>query len=312
MRKYLVLGGGGFIGSHLCEALVNTGNEVFLFDRFNFNKNNINNFIDKVNIIERDYNVQHSYDDLLDEVDCVFHLISTTVPAISNKDKVFDISSNVLSTINLLEQMRKSKCNKIVFLSSGGTVYGPSKKGIVNEEHPTNPICSYGIQKLTIEKYLQMFALQYGLKAKVLRVANPYGPRQNTSNGQGAIGAFISKALKDEEIEIWGDGSISRDYIYISDLIDGMILSAECEENYSIYNLGCGQGITLNDIIACIENILNKKLKIQYKESRPFDVPVNILDTEKFKNQYDWYPKIDLATGIEKTINAAMQNLNNY
>ena len=140
--------------------------------------------------------------------DVCFHLISTTLPKSSNLDPVFDIETNLMGTVRLLNQVVKSGVGKVIFLSSGGTVYGPPQEIPIVETHPTNPICSYGITKLAIEKYLELFYQLHGVDYTVLRLSNPFGERQRIESSQGAVAVFLGKALRGEKIEIWGGENI--------------------------------------------------------------------------------------------------------
>ena len=163
---------------------------------------------------------------VLPQMDMVFHLVSTTVPKTSNDDPAFDVMSNVVETIYLLEQCAKGKVKKIVFVSSGGAVYGTPAALPVPEDSPEKPESSYGITKLAIEKYLELFHRLYGLNYVILRPSNPYGERQNPDGDQGVIAVFLGKIAKGQAIDIWGDGSNVKDYVYIGDLIDGIYKAA--------------------------------------------------------------------------------------
>jgi UDP-glucose 4-epimerase len=135
----------------------------------------------------------------------------------------------------------------------------------------------------------------------VFRLSNPYGERQNPDVAQGVIPVFLKKILKDETIEIWGDGKVERDYIYIKDAVDALIKSLSTDSNDRIFNLGSGKGYTLNDILEIIENVSGKKAKVIYKEKRNIDVPVNILDNKLLSETLDWKPETDINTGIKRT-----------
>ena len=150
------------------------------------------------------------------EIDVIIHLISTTVPSTSNENIIYDIHSNLVNTIKLLNMMRQYQIKNIVFPSSGGTIYGISKK-MHKETDPAKPICSYGVIKMTIEKYLYLYKYLYGINYLILRLSNPYG-KYHKSSLQGLINVVLENILKGETIEIWGDGSVVRDYIHIEDI----------------------------------------------------------------------------------------------
>lgn len=295
--KILVLGGNGFIGSHVVDSLLAAGHQVRIFDRAE----------DKYRgrLIGIDY-VLGSFDDALllaealTDIDVVFHGISTTVPSTSNTDPIWDIQSNLISTVQLLKIMADKGLVRIVFLSSGGTVYGRTKEDFIQEIHPLNPICSYGIVKVAIENYLFMYQNLYGLKPVVLRASNPYGERQGHLGLQGVIGTFLNKIAKDDRIEVWGDGSIIRDFIYVEDLALACrkaIESGVC----GVFNIGGGIGNSIKDVLDCVLTITDTKIKPIYKSARDFDVPRVVLDISKSISEFKWQPQVSLTQGIEKT-----------
>jgi UDP-glucose 4-epimerase len=249
MNNCIIYGGGGFIGSHLCEELLKQNYNVTIFDKINFAKDNLVSFKDKINIIEGDFNNEYDLLNSLDGVDYVFHLVSSTLPASSNDNPVYDVESNLISTLRLLGDVVKRKIKKVVFVSSGGTVYGVPKDVPIAEDHSRHPICSYGITKKTIEDYLYMFNYLYGLDYTVFRLSNPYGERQNPLYAQGVIPVFIKKILLNEEIVIWGDGSVRRDYIYIKDAIMPLVKSLEFKSENKVFNLGSGKGYSVNELL---------------------------------------------------------------
>lgn len=295
--KALVLGGNGFIGSHVVDKLLERGHSVRVFDR------GLEKYREP--LPEVDYRLA-SFDDVaalaeaLQGVDVVYHLISTTVPSTSNKDPIFDVESNLVNTIRLLNLMRDYDVSKIVYLSSGGTVYGIPEYSPIPEMHPLRPICSYGVVKVAIEHYLQMYKHLCGLDYTVLRVSNPYGERQGHTGVQGVIGTFMGKVLQGEQIEVWGDGSIIRDFLYIEDLADLCVRAGDSPQA-GIFNAGSGQGYSIQDIIASLAKVTGEKIQPKYSESRSYDVPEVVLDIQQVKQKFDWEPKIKLLEGMCKT-----------
>jgi len=185
--KCLVLGGGGFLGSHLCDALLAKGYAVRIFDRPNLKRYRIFSADEDVEWLEGDFVNQEDVAQAVPGCDIIYHLVSTTLPKSSNDNPVYDIETNVVSSLHLLEVARKADIRKIIFVSSGGTVYGIPNETPIKETHPTNPVCSYGISKLSIEKYLKLYHSLYGVDYCILRLANPYGERQRTVDAQGAV-----------------------------------------------------------------------------------------------------------------------------
>ena len=189
----------------------------------------------------------------------------------------------------------------------GRSLTGPVGNLPVPENHPTNPLCSYGIGKLTIEKYLDLFYRLHDLDYVVLRPSNPFGERQNPAGIQGVIPVFLNKALNNKPIEIWGDGSVVRDYINVEDLIDGITQAAFQRTSSRIYNLGSGVGHSLNDILSIIGEVCDKELTVHYISGRPFDVPVVYLDIKRAKKELSWVPVTSLYDGIKKTLDFIRQ-----
>lgn len=252
----------------------------------------------QVEFIEGDFADSASVAAALDGCDICFHLISTTIPKTSNESPAYDLQSNVLSTINLLELARETGLEKIIFLSSGGTVYGIPRYLPIDELHPTDPLCSYGISKLTIEKYLELYRLLHGIGYAVLRVSNVYGERQRLTAAQGAVAVFMGKALNEERITIWGDGSVARDYIYIGDVINSLIAAMDYSGKEKIFNIGSAVPRTLLELIDAIELVAGKEVGLEFMPSRTLDVPINVLDITRAKRELSWTPKVSLNNGL--------------
>ncbi|MBK8552884.1 MAG: NAD-dependent epimerase/dehydratase family protein [Ignavibacteria bacterium] len=300
-ERCLIYGGGGFIGSHLAEKLLDSGYSVTIFDKLNFSGKNISDFADKVNIIEGDFNNEIDLKNSLKDIDHVYHLVSSTLPANSNENPVYDVETNLISSLKLIKECINKKIQKFIFLSSGGTVYGIPEIIPVKENHRTNPICSYGIVKKTIEEYLFMFEKIHGLDYFVFRLSNPYGERQNPLAAQGAIPVFINQAINGQPINIWGNGEVVRDYIYIKDAVKVLADALIKTGRDRVFNLSSGTGYSLNQIIEIIEGVSGMDLNVIYKEGRNVDVPVSILDNTLVKETFDWNPQTEIESGIKHT-----------
>lgn len=249
-----------------------------------------------------------SFNKVIADIDCVIYLVATLLPQLSNENVKKDVVENLIPVIDLLDAMSSNaKCRKIIFASSGGTVYGahPSK---VNESTNLNPKCSYGIIKSSVEKYLTLYSDIYGIQTVSLRISNPYGAGQDASKPQGAIGIFINKMLKNEAVEIWGDGSVVRDYIYIDDVARAFILAIHFETKSSVFNIGSGIGTSLNQLLERLFRVTKSKSQIIYKPSRNVDVPINILDITQANNVLHWQPQMCLEDGIEKLFKLQMND----
>lgn len=295
--KCLILGGNGFIGSHLADRLLAEGHEVRIFDKYEEHYRSPNKNID---YRFGDFGNRGLVANAIEGIDIVFHLISTTLPKTSNDDPAFDVQSNVIESICLLEQCI-NKVKKIVYLSSGGAIYGNPARLPIDEDSPTNPECSYGITKLAIEKYIALFSHLHGIDYSIVRPSNPYGSRQNPFGIQGAISVFLGKVLNNQKVEIWGDGEVVRDYIYIDDLIDGIYKAAMLTTQSKIFNLGCGEGHSLNNLLDVIRKVTNTDILVEYKRKRSFDIQEIFLDISKAKVQLGWTPETLLEEGIMKT-----------
>ena len=300
----LVLGGNGFIGSHLVDHLLLGGNRVRVFSR------NLNHLeLSRVNLeyFSGDFSDIHTLARALEDIDIVFHLISTTVPATSNLDPVADISGNLVNTVKLLELMVQKKVARIVYLSSGGTIYGTPEYSPIQETHPMRPISSYGVVKLAIEKYLHMYSVIHGVEYVALRASNPYGPRQGKTGLQGVIGTYIKHLKEGLPIEIWGTGEIVRDFIYVDDLARLCVIAGRTSVVGS-YNAGIGKGATILEIVDIISECTGITIKPVFKPGRTFDVPHAVLDNKAAVDAFNWYPKVSLKEGIALTLEYFMAN----
>lgn len=299
--KCLILGGGGFLGSHLSEALLAQGYAVRIFDRPNLLRFRSFERNGAVEWVEGDFINREHVAHAVSGCDIIYHLVSTTLPRSSNENPIYDVETNVIGTLHMLEIAKKNKIKKIIFVSSGGTVYGIPQEVPIKESHPTEPICSYGIGKLAIEKYINLFHLLHGMEYCVLRLANPFGERQRIAAAQGAVAVFLDKALRNEGIEIWGDGSVIRDYFHVGDAVSALTKALTYEGNSRIFNIGSGVGQSLNQILDAIEVLLGTTVRRSYLPARAFDVPVSVLDISKAAELLNWKPQISFAEGLSRT-----------
>jgi UDP-glucose 4-epimerase len=290
----LVLGGNGFIGSHIVDLLLQNNHFVRVVDKFpeRFRKP-----LDGV-----DYRIIHFEDkaelaESLTNIDIVYHCISTTVPSTSSLDPIYDIQSNLVNTVSFLNMMIKAEIKRIVFLSSGGTVYGNPTETPTRETHPLRPISSYGIVKVAIENYLFMYEMLNKMKPVILRPSNPYGPRQGHFQTQGVISTFLKSIRSDKELFVWGTGDIVRDYIYIDDLVE-LCYQASISDRCGVFNVGSGRGTSINEIIGIISRITNINADAKFYPQRAVDVQKIVLDISKTTETFKWAPKISLEEGI--------------
>lgn len=303
MKKHiLILGGAGFIGSHLCDALLLAGCSVRLFDRLGAQP--FREFLksEQIEWLTGDFNSKVDIERAVEGCQLIYHLVSTTLPKSSNEDPYYDVTTNVAGTVRLLDAARHAGVERIVFVSSGGTVYGVPRDIPISENHPTDPVSSYGIGKLAIEKYFHLYHSLYGLDYTILRLANPYGDRQRVDSSQGAVAVFLSHAIQNRPIEIWGDGTVVRDYIYIVDVIDALLKAASHQGEHKLFNIGSGQGKSVNGILAAIEALLERPIERVYLAGRPYDVPINVLDISRARKDLSWAPQVSFETGLAATL----------
>ena len=299
--KIIIFGGGGFIGSTIADRLLLDGHELRIFERPRVAP--YRKFVKSENVewLTGDFSSTHDVSDAINGMDVVLHLVSTTLPKNSNDDPIYDVQSNVVATLQMLNAMVSHNVPKIVFISSGGTVYGNPIYLPIDEKHPTDPLVSYGITKLTIEKYLRMYSHLHGIKAVTLRVANPYGERQRIETAQGAVGVFLHNAIRDMPINIWGDGSVTRDYIHVSDVAEAFVRAVEYSGEKSCFNISSGFGTSLNELIGLIKGVVDRDVDVSYLPGRPFDVPANVLNNGLAKADLRWMPSISMRDGIART-----------
>jgi UDP-glucose 4-epimerase len=303
MTSHVVIGGFGFIGRHLVRALAESGENVSVVDMRSFPKGS-----PSVNwrLFDMSRASSSDFDAMLGTAEIVHHYAWTTIPTVANADPLADLQSNLRLTIGLLEAVKRRGGGRIVFSSSGGTVYGPLRKIPVPEDHRLEPITAYGVSKVAAEKYMQFYRHIYGVDARVVRISNPYGAGQNPARQQGVVTTFVHRALDREVIEIWGDGEIVRDFIYIGDVVPALIAAASyaCDSasQMPVFNVGSGRPNSLNDIVRFVEEVLGAPITVEYKPGRAFDVPVNVLDITKAMRELRWRPQLELRTGITKMI----------
>ncbi|HUF81948.1 MAG TPA: NAD-dependent epimerase/dehydratase family protein [Burkholderiales bacterium] len=297
----LVLGGAGFMGAHLAEGLLRAGHRVRIFDRPRVDGLALLEDRKGPEIVTGDFLNPEDLSRALGGTNVVFHLISTTLPKSSNDNPVYDVETNVLGTLRLLSLCRRHGVRKIVFVSSGGTVYGVPRTIPIDESHPTEPICSYGIHKLAIEKHLYLNRLLHGLDYCVLRVSNAYGERQRTDTAQGTVPVFLERALRGKTIQVWGDGSVVRDYVYVGDIVEALLLALAYEGAQKVFNIGSGTGVTLNQLIEEIGAVTGRDLSVEYTPARSFDVPANVLDTTLAHRFLGWKARTPLRDGLRRT-----------
>jgi len=292
--RILILGGNGFIGSHLIDGLLANGHDVRVLSHSQEKFRDPN---PKVDYVIAPFENTKKLGEALKGIDLIFHLIWSTVPSTSNEKIITSLNQNVINTIRLIELMEQNDIRKIVFFSTGGAIYGNVNQDFIKENTPLFPVSAYGISKLTIEKYLNLFQYLNKIDALILRPSNPYGPRQNFDGIQGVISRFLFLTLKNKTLTILGDGTVVRDYIYIDDLVD-LCLKITTNYHSGIYNVSSMQGYNLLEIVEAIKEVTGKEIMLNFAASRVFDVKKVVLDNTKTKKIFGEYPSTDIHTGI--------------
>lgn len=294
--RILVLGGAGFLGSHIVDKFLAENHDVVVYDLY---PERFRRTPRGIKFVTGDFGNVGALNELVATgFNAVIHCVSTTTPKSSNESPEFDIQSNVIGTLYLLDICVRHKVGKLVFLSSGGTVYGNiGNLDAVDESHAVRPICSYGVSKLTIEHYLEVYRHLRDLDYVVLRLSNPYGERQSPLRALGALTVFLHRTLKQQDVEVWGDGSVTRDFIYVGDVANAVYL-ATVNSTSGVYNVGTGTGLSLRDILSHIAKAVGREPSVTWFPSRSFDVPRIVLNANKLKNATGWNCQTSIESGI--------------
>lgn len=297
----LVLGAGGFIGAHLCAALLAKGAVVRGYGR----RQHYPEAIDGVRWLPGDVADRVALARAVEGCDLVFHLVAGSTPESSNKDLVGDLSSGVAPTLHLLDICREAGVRKLVFTSSGGTVYGIPNRIPIDETAPTDPISAYGIGKLAIEKYLALYHRLHGLDYTVLRIANAFGPYQDPDRRQGVIPAMANALLRGRPAEIWGDGQVVRDYLFAPDVCDAILAAAEpaFDGRSHVFNVGSGIGRSVTEVLDDLGSVLDIASPPRvHRAARAADVAVNVLDVGRIRRELGWAPRTEWFEALRATV----------
>jgi len=300
MSKVLITGGAGFIGSHITDKLIEKGHQVVVIDNLSTGKKENLNPKDK--FYEADIcNSEISQIFQKEKPEIVFHFAAQIDVRKSVKDPIQDARVNILGSLNLLQNCQKMGVKKFIFASSGGAIYGDTNVILTPETHVENPESPYGICKLTIEKYLHFYKETFRLNYTTLRLANIYGPRQNSKGEAGVIAVFCDKMLKNEEVVINGDGEQTRDFVFVDDVVNAALLSME-QEKSDIYNIGTGIETNINEIFKKIKELTNSNTEEIHIPAKLGEQRRSCLDNSKAKKELNWKPEYNLEEGLEKTV----------
>jgi UDP-glucose 4-epimerase len=304
LARCLITGGSGFIGRHLANVLHKRGHTVRVASRSPALRPD-----DRwpPQIQRQKFDLRDDVSDMHDmlaDTDTVFHLAWTSHPTVANRDAALDMENNLVTSLRLLQSAVAHENIRFVFVSSGGYVYGRAKQMPIDEDHPTEPISPYGLSKLTFERYLDVFGQQHGLDYRIVRLSNAFGVGQDISRLQGVVTTFIAEAIRGVAPEIWGDGSVIRDYIHVSDVARALALTGEASSadlgGNRIFNIGSGCGRSLNDVVD-VMNQIGLATTPHYHRGRSFDVPVNVLDISRAARILNWRPQLSFSDGLRQT-----------
>ncbi|MBS3126579.1 NAD-dependent epimerase/dehydratase family protein [Candidatus Woesearchaeota archaeon] len=296
--KVLVTGGAGFIGSHVVDALINKGDTVFVVDNLvTGTKQNVNAKAHFSNIDVCDQGIESIFQLGIDNV---IHLAAQIDISTSIQNPLYDAKVNILGGLTILENCKKYHVKKVIYANSAAEI-GDLRYIPVDEQHPLHPLSPYGVSKLTMHYYLQVYAQLYNLNFTTLRFANVYGPRQGNVGEGGVVSIFIQKLLHHEVPVIFGDGWQTRDFIYVGDVVDAIVLALEKGSN-TCYNVGTGKEISVHELFRLLCDLTGKEAAPKYQEARKGEILRNVFSIEKIKKELEWFPKITLREGLQKTI----------
>jgi UDP-glucose 4-epimerase len=303
-----VIGANGFVGSHIVDKLVASDQfEVRAFDRFS-RKINFKNH-PKIKLFKGDYFEDKVLDSALDGTDYVIHSFSSTTPYLADINPLDGIKM-LQRDVEVFNKCVNNNVKKLAYISSGGAVYGTLSEDIAaSESHPAQPISPYGIMKLATENYLNYFKRKNELDFVIYRLTNPYGPRQKCKKSQGVIAAFIDNILKSDNITVYGDGSNSRDFIYVEDAAEMIVNNFSKSNKHSVYNLGSGEQTSLNQIIENLRILVNSKINLRYEEAPKTFLKRTPISMERYRDEFG-APKLhSFEEGLRKTFLSRQEEL---
>lgn len=301
MYKILITGGAGFIGSHIVDLFIEKGYEVFVIDDLSTGKKeNINSraIFYQTDILDK------GLSEIVAKINpqTVMHLAAQVDVRKSQNDPLSDVKINVWGLLKLLEALKSTQLKKFIFASSGGAVYGNPLYLPIKETHPKKPLSIYGISKLMSEHIIANYARKHTFQHVLLRMPNVYGPRQDVSGDSGVVAIFINQILAGKTPRIFGDGSQTRDFIYVADVVDSFLKAFESDIS-GAFNTGTGIETSINLLYNIISELLGFHQKPFYDKPKEGDVKRNSLDITKFRKRCGFVPRYSLKKGLEETVN---------
>lgn len=300
--RCVILGGAGFLGRHVGRAMAAEGYEVWSVDAAAAAPPGSAPWL--AGEVQADcFDLPFWWERCGGDAEVIVHLASSTVPATANEDPARDAQTNLVGSLRLLQALRARAARpRVLFASSGGAVYGRPQSVPLAEDHPTVPMGAYGVTKLAIEQHLRIEEAQHGLPYRVLRLSNPYGEWQRPHGVQGVIAVFAHRALRGDSVDVWGDGSVVRDFVYAADVGRAFAAAARHGGESRVFNVGGGQGHSVNQIIETLERLLAHGVERRVFAARPFDPPVNVLDIQRAQAELGWRPTVAFEEGVARSL----------
>lgn len=289
MNKVLIMGGNGFLGKNIASYFQTKEIPVAVYDVTAAENSSLKSY-------QGDVFHDEKLPEILSNYDTLIYLISTVSPKKSMDEPESAYTNDIPMLLRTLEAAREAGVKRVIFASSGGTIYGEGEGRELKEDSDTHPINHYAIAKLAAEKILLMYNERYGMENIILRIGNPYGMGQNPKSGVGALTIFTNKILNGEEILLYADPESRRDYLSAEKVAEAFCLAYGYRfdrEVTPVFNIGSGKGYTLLELIALIEDTLNTKAKVRIIEARGYDVKCNVLNVEKAKKYLNYQPEED-------------------
>lgn len=296
IQRFTVIGA-GFIGKSVIRNLLAKGKDVRVLDRHACPTE----FSRKATWIMGNFHDQAALVHALHGATVAYHLVSSTVPGDLHADMALELNQNVVGSLRFFEACQAAGVKRVVFASSS-SVYGLQDNLPINETAPTNPISAHGIHKLAVEKYLLLAHHLHGIDARILRIANPYGPEQSIRGRQGFVAIAIGNLLRNTPVALRDTGRLIRDFIFIDDLAEGLVLSGLLSDLPPIINIGTGTGYSLRDVVNLMGDLIGRQVETIPLDSRMNDIPISILDIGLARTTMSFKPSVQLRDGLSKTL----------
>ena len=304
--KVLVTGGAGFIGSHVVDGMLGEGYEVVVVDNLESGgRGNVNPDVPVVEMDLRDPALSQVFQEHKPRYVC--HLAAQASITKSIRGPLVDADANIIGSLNVLEECRKSGVEKVLFSSSGGAMYGEPVTLPCDEDHPVRPLSPYGAAKAAVELYLPIYRGLYGLKYSALRYANVYGPRQNPAGEAGVVAIFAGRMLEGAPVFINGSGEQERDFVYVEDIARANVLALAAGDDEA-FNLGSGVGTSVNEIFSRLSRLTGYGLESEHKPQPDGEVFKIVLNTEKVREGLGWGPRVSLEEGLSRTVESLRES----